>query len=591
MLQEILSLPVLLTLGKITALLLAAFAIAPFIKHPSLRASLWITTILVLPLIAVFSSSFSVIELIPPITQTKVAPVLPLETPPPFLLDSLAPSISYPDFTEKVASQPTVQVTPDSTTPFPLLTLTYFLGTAIVLLPILSSQIKLRLLKKSQPSGAPHKLWQILSSTLSPKASLHFTPSPSAPFASGILKPTILIPHESQSWSATRLQSTLLHEVAHLKRHDPLTRFLSSLVKALLWFHPLVWLAHRQLIAAQEQACDQYALTFGIEPEDYAADLLSSATHSHTTPSQALAMARWSQIGNRIRHILNSNNHYQTTMKKIASICTIVSLSALAISSIGFAKQIAPEAKNDSQKEGITPAAWDAAKKTLAALDNELIKQSETVKKHQEALTALIQKHGIPNIDEDAPHQKAAPKNERFKNAQQQLSLLKTQHDQMNVEITKLLEMKGEKLVEHVAGLNLPENPVKPYFAQYEAAAQEQRQLLAKGRGKDHPDRIAVEKKIKAAMKNAQSETASFKAVLNTKLGLIERQMKRIEQSVADREGDLVDLTKKQHPYHQAKETYEQSRIMLRAMKIKQQEARALLKMPRQPIPLNPKAK
>ena len=44
----------------------------------------------------------------------------------------------------------------------------------------------------------------------------------SAPFASGILKPTILIPNESHIWSAPRLTSILLHEAAHLKRRDPL---------------------------------------------------------------------------------------------------------------------------------------------------------------------------------------------------------------------------------------------------------------------------------------------------------------------------------------------------------------------------------
>ncbi len=345
MLQEILSLPVLLTLGKITALLVAAFVIAPFIKHPSLRASLWVTTILALPLITVFSSSFSVLQLIPnqkevipTVTQTTAATALPLETESSFLLDSLDSPIPSPDLAESSAPQPTIQVASEPATSFPWLTLIYFLGITLVLLPVLSSQIKLRLLKKSKPSGTPQELWQTLSSSLPTNARLHFTPSPSAPFASGILKPSILIPHESQTWSATRLQSTLLHEVAHLKRHDPLTRFLSSLVKALLWFHPLVWLAHRQLIASQEQACDQYALTFGIEPEDYAADLLRSASHSHTTPSQALAMARWSQIGNRVRHILNSENHRPTTMKKITATCTIVALMAFAISSLGFAK-------------------------------------------------------------------------------------------------------------------------------------------------------------------------------------------------------------------------------------------------------------
>ena len=53
---------------------------------------------------------------------------------------------------------------------------------------------------------------------------------------------------------------------------------------------------------------------------------------------------------------------------------------------------------------------------------------------------------------------------------------------------------------------------------------------------------------------------------------------------------DTVDLSLKQHHYTQAKETYEQARGMLREMKIKQQEARALLKIPRQPVTIHERA-
>ena len=45
-----------------------------------------------------------------------------------------------------------------------------------------------------------------------------------------------------------------------MHRRDPLIRFFATLVRAIFWFHPLVWIAHRQLVATQEQACDQFAL-------------------------------------------------------------------------------------------------------------------------------------------------------------------------------------------------------------------------------------------------------------------------------------------------------------------------------------------
>jgi len=50
---------------------------------------------------------------------------------------------------------------------------------------------------------------------------------------------------------------------------------------------------------------------------------------------------------------------------------------------------------------------------------------------------------------------------------------------------------------------------------------------------------------------------------------------------------DVIDLSIRQHIYIQAKETYEQSQAMLNEMKIKQQETRTLLKMPRTPVTIH----
>ncbi|MFT6239312.1 MAG: hypothetical protein ACJAQT_001391 [Akkermansiaceae bacterium] len=669
MYHDIISPHNLLTLAKITALLIAAFAIAPLIKNPGLRSSLWITTILALPVVIVLSSTASFIQLIPEQKSSTLAasktPLIPevtdnglLEVETFFLLDSPAleaapPLSATPQLIESTSPQPS---------PFPWLPTIYLLGAILVILPHIHSQIKLRLLKKSPPSGKPHTLWNEVSSELGLQARLQFTTSPSAPFASGILKPTILIPNESETWSSPRLTSVLLHEAAHLKRRDPLTRYLSSTVKALLWFHPLVWLAHRQLIASQEQACDQYALNFGIEPEDYAADLLRSAAHSHTTPSQALAMARWSQIGNRIRHILNSKNHSPTTMKKIASLSALVSLSALAISSIGFAKQVttetttttttttvketpdtprpklpktsstatiqihprvialAPGTNNSSQlplnyveiefeaivapetlklaaqalkidlkknknaiadlkskirtapvrgtdfveiiahhtdkKEATRIAnavanaylerrtAIEAArtKKALAALDDELIKQSDLVQKHRQDLTILIQQYGIPYFDGNNTNPMGTTEEEMFQNARKKLTDFQTQRDQLKIQLKELGEKKDDELLRYAAGLTLPENKVTLSYTKHREALEKRAILIAKGLAEKHPEIAA-------------------------------------------------DLALKQHNYTQGKEAYEQSRSMLREMKIKQQEARVLLKMPRAPITLHERAR
>lgn len=62
-----------------------------------------------------------------------------------------------------------------------------------------------------------------------------------------------------------RLQDTeratlLAHELAHMARRDHWVRLLELFVAALYWWYPLVWLACRQLQAAEEECCDAWVV-------------------------------------------------------------------------------------------------------------------------------------------------------------------------------------------------------------------------------------------------------------------------------------------------------------------------------------------
>ena len=55
------------------------------------------------------------------------------------------------------------------------------------------------------------------------------------------------------------LDTALAHELTHLKGHDTGQLLWASLVRALHWFNPMVWLLVRQLRREIELCCD-YAL-------------------------------------------------------------------------------------------------------------------------------------------------------------------------------------------------------------------------------------------------------------------------------------------------------------------------------------------
>jgi beta-lactamase regulating signal transducer with metallopeptidase domain len=63
------------------------------------------------------------------------------------------------------------------------------------------------------------------------------------PFACGVFNPTIVLPAECDGWSLDRRRAVLLHELAHVRRHDLVGHTLGRLACAFYWFHPLVWTA------------------------------------------------------------------------------------------------------------------------------------------------------------------------------------------------------------------------------------------------------------------------------------------------------------------------------------------------------------
>jgi beta-lactamase regulating signal transducer with metallopeptidase domain len=77
----------------------------------------------------------------------------------------------------------------------------------------------------------------------------------------GSRPPAILLPRQlADTLSEEALRGILLHELAHLVRRDPWTNLLAFAATCLMWWHPLVWFARRQMAEAAETCCDALAI-------------------------------------------------------------------------------------------------------------------------------------------------------------------------------------------------------------------------------------------------------------------------------------------------------------------------------------------
>ena len=116
----------------------------------------------------------------------------------------------------------------------------------------------------------------------------------------------IVLPVSSNTWSDELLRSVIAHEMGHVVRGDFATDCLAQLTWVAYWFHPMVWLANRDLRKLRESACDDLVLReLRLSPKTYAHHLLDVVANC-SEPKHCLAspISNSKNVEERIQRIL-----------------------------------------------------------------------------------------------------------------------------------------------------------------------------------------------------------------------------------------------------------------------------------------------
>lgn len=112
----------------------------------------------------------------------------------------------------------------------------------------------------------------------------------------------------------------LIHELAHVQRWDCLGQMLAHLARGIFWFHPLAWLAVKQLRIEQEQACDDVVLANGASAPDYAEHLVvvtAGLAENFWIAPVALGMGREEKLHQRVVSLLDSTRNHQPVRRRM----------------------------------------------------------------------------------------------------------------------------------------------------------------------------------------------------------------------------------------------------------------------------------
>lgn len=164
------------------------------------------------------------------------------------------------------------------------------------------------------------------------------------PVTWGWTRPVVLLPMDATDWTSERKRCVLTHEMAHIKRYDCLTQTLAQFTCALNWFNPLVWVAAKRLRVEREKACDDFVITTGMKPSNYATHLLELASQMRPTfvsPLGAVAMAKPSQLEGRVVSILDPNKRRRALNRVTGGFCLL--LAALVVLPLAALEPVAAE--------------------------------------------------------------------------------------------------------------------------------------------------------------------------------------------------------------------------------------------------------
>jgi len=181
------------------------------------------------------------------------------------------------------------------------------------------------------------------------------------PRLTGLFRPAITLPANlSQQLTQREFEAVLLHELAHAKRHDNLTRSFVHVLACVFWFHPLLWWLEHRIDTECELACDQMVLNTGARPQEYLDGILKICHLCLLQSFPGCSNVTGSNLKYRMEQIMSSTirNTDSRILKALGPALLATTLAATA--ALGFF------ASNPVQAQSTAPVDTSAAEQKPA---------------------------------------------------------------------------------------------------------------------------------------------------------------------------------------------------------------------------------
>ncbi|WP_336517222.1 M56 family metallopeptidase [Pollutibacter soli] len=213
------------------------------------------------------------------------------------------------------------------------------------------------------------KLWNerlerlMVSMNMSAPVKLCKSATASVPMVIGFFKPLILFPAAMLNALKTdEVEAIILHELAHIRRHDFLVNLLQRFTEIIFFFNPAVHWISELIRREREYCCDDLAIAVINDKKQYVHALVAFQEFQLQQPELKYATAfpgYKNEVLNRISRIINNNNKTLNSMEKIILGSVIVTMAVATLAFSQQKKQQAPHQQNFKKQEQIVSSKDD----------------------------------------------------------------------------------------------------------------------------------------------------------------------------------------------------------------------------------------
>jgi len=154
------------------------------------------------------------------------------------------------------------------------------------------------------------------------------------PFTYGSAPPVVVVPADLASESDATVRAIFLHELMHVRRRDWHAVILEEAVRAVLWFHPAVWLLLAELRQAREEVIDHATVRLLGSRRSYLDTLVALADRGESSRlAPALPFFKSRQLARRIAALASEgsmSNVRLTLSALVVATASIVTTAAAA---------------------------------------------------------------------------------------------------------------------------------------------------------------------------------------------------------------------------------------------------------------------